>query len=54
MVKYTHMTISERTVLMEEKLRDYAKLRIELGVNVQPGQTLVIASPVDCAHFARL
>ena len=39
---------------MEEKLREYAKLLIELGVNVQPGQTLVIASPVDCAHFARL
>lgn len=30
---------------MEEKLREYAKLLIELGVNVQPGQTLVIASP---------
>ena len=52
--KNMYMTISERTVLMEEKLREYAKLLIELGVNVQPGQTLVIACPVDCAQFALL
>ena len=39
---------------MEEKLREYAKLLIEIGLNVQQGQTLVISSPVDCAPFARL
>ena len=39
---------------MEEKLREYAKLLIEIGLNVQKGQTLVISSPVECAHFARL
>ena len=39
---------------MENKLREYAKLLIEIGLNVQQGQTLVIASPVDCAPFARL
>ena len=39
---------------MEEKLREYAKLLIEVGLNVQKGQTLVISCPVDCAPFARL
>ena len=39
---------------MEQKLREYADLLIEIGVNIQPGQNLVIAVPVDCAHFARL
>lgn len=39
---------------MQEKLNEYAKLLIEVGANVQKGQTLVIASPVECAPFARL
>ncbi|MBQ3480957.1 MAG: aminopeptidase [Oscillospiraceae bacterium] len=39
---------------MEEKLREYARLLVEIGVNIQKGQTLVISSPVDCAGFARL
>lgn len=39
---------------MEAKLREYAKLLIEVGLNVQRGQTLVISCPVDCAYFARL
>ena len=39
---------------MEEKLREYAKLLIEVGLNVQKGQTVVIRCPVECAYFARL
>ena len=39
---------------MEEKLREYAKLLIQVGLNVQKGQTLVISSPVECAFFARM
>ena len=39
---------------MEEKLREYAALLVQVGLNVQPGQTLVISSPVECAGFARL
>ena len=39
---------------MNEKLREYAKLLIEVGLHVQKGQTLVISSPVECAFFARL
>ena len=39
---------------MEEKLREYARLLVQVGLNVQKGQTLVISSPVECAFFARL
>ena len=39
---------------MEEKLREYAKLLIEVGLNVQQGQTVVIRCPVESAYFARL
>ena len=39
---------------MEDKLREYAKLLIEVGLNVQKGQTVVIRCPVECAFFARL
>ncbi|MCI2057709.1 MAG: aminopeptidase [Oscillibacter sp.] len=38
----------------DEKLREYAGLLIRVGLNVAPGQTLVISSPVECAYFARL
>lgn len=38
----------------EEKLREYAALLIQVGLNVQKGQTLVISSPVECAWFARM
>ena len=39
---------------MEEKLQEYARLLVRVGLNAQRGQTLVISSPVECAHFARL
>lgn len=39
---------------MEERLREYARLLIGVGLNVQKGQTLVLSSPVECAPFARL
>lgn len=39
---------------MENKLREYAKLLIEVGLNVQKGQAVVIRCPVECAYFARL
>ena len=39
---------------MQEQLKEYAKLLVEVGVNVQKGQNLVITSPVECAWFARL
>jgi aminopeptidase len=36
----------------EEWVR-YAELAVRLGVNVQPGQTLVISAPVEAASFVR-
>ena len=31
-----------RRIFMEEKLKEYAKLLIEVGLNVQKGQTLAV------------
>ena len=39
---------------MQKKFEEYAKLLVEVGVNVQKGQNLVISCPVDCAWFARM
>ncbi len=39
---------------MQKKLKEYAKLVVRIGVNIQKGQKLVIDCPVDCAYFARL
>ncbi|MBQ9459235.1 MAG: aminopeptidase [Oscillospiraceae bacterium] len=39
---------------MEQKLREYAKLLIEVGLGFQKGQTLLLSSPAECARFARL
>ena len=39
---------------MEQKLLEYAHLLVEIGLNVQKGQTLIISSPVECAPFARM
>ena len=35
-------------------MQEYARLLVQVGLNVQKGQTLVISSPVECAFFARL
>ena len=39
---------------MEEKLQEYARLQVRVGLNVQKGQDLIISCPVECAYFARL
>ena len=36
-----------------DRFEEYAKLLVEVGVNIQKGQNLVIDAPVDCAWFAR-
>ncbi|SET28661.1 aminopeptidase [Paenibacillus sp. NFR01] len=38
----------------QEKLGKYADLAVRIGINVQPGQTLVISAPVSAAEFIRL
>lgn len=35
-------------------LEKYARLAVKTGINVQPGQTVVINAPLECAEFARL
>ena len=39
---------------LEQLQRDYARLLVREGLNIQPGQRLVMNCPVDCAAFARL
>ena len=36
---------------MQEKLQEYARLLIQVGLHVEKGQTLVISSPVECAFL---
>ncbi|MBQ8859275.1 MAG: aminopeptidase [Clostridia bacterium] len=37
----------------DKRTDEYAALLVQVGINIQKGQTLVIACPVDCAWFAR-
>ncbi len=39
---------------LNEKLEEYAKLVVNVGINIQKGQPLVISSPIEGANFARL
>ena len=39
---------------LEKKKRDYAELVIRSGINLQKGQRLEIACPVECADFGRM
>ena len=39
---------------MDEKLLEYARLLVRVGLNVQKGQRLVISSPGEAAYFARM
>ena len=38
----------------DEKLREYAKLTVRLGGNVQPGQEVFLSCPVICPEFGRM
>ena len=39
---------------LEPKIKNYARLIVRKGVNVKPGQEVVVQSPVECAPFARV
>ncbi|MCL2588763.1 MAG: aminopeptidase, partial [Oscillospiraceae bacterium] len=39
---------------MQNRLTDYARLIVQVGANVQNGQTVVISAATDAAYFARL
>lgn len=38
----------------EANLRKYAKLLVEVGINIQKGQELMITAPIDTAYFVRM
>lgn len=38
----------------KEYLKEYAKLTVKIGVNIQKGQTLVVNAPIESAEFVRL
>lgn len=38
----------------EQNLEKYAELSVKIGVNIQPGQTLVVNAPITSAEFVRL
>lgn len=38
----------------EEKLQAYAELAVKVGVNIQPGQYLLVNTSVEALDFARL
>ena len=38
----------------EEKLKQYARLVVRIGVNVQKGQDIVLRCPAECYEFARM
>jgi len=42
-----------KTLYNEAHLDEYIELVVRQGVNIQPGQQLLIASSVDCVFFAR-
>ncbi len=35
-------------------LEKYADIAIKIGINIEPNQTLVINSPIECAEFVRI
>ena len=38
----------------EEKLQAYAELAVKVGVNIQPGQYLLVNTSIEALDFARL
>lgn len=38
----------------ETILKNYARLAVKVGINIQKGQKLVINAPIECADFVRL
>lgn len=44
----------EAMITFEDKLKEYARLLVEVGTNLQEGQTLLLSCAVDQAYFAHL
>lgn len=41
-------------MLSNEKQKQFARLAVEIGVNLQKGQILIINSPIECGEFAHI
>lgn len=39
---------------LKQQLENYAELAVKVGVNVQPGQTVVVMGPIAAADLIRL
>ncbi len=39
---------------LEAQLSKYADLAVQIGVNIQPGQILIVSAPISAAEFVRL
>ncbi len=39
---------------MQNRIKNFAKLAIEVGINVQPGEDVLITSPIESPELARL
>ena len=37
----------------QSKLNEYAKLVVKVGINIQPGQPLVVNAPIEGVEFVR-
>ena len=46
--------MSEFYGIKEDRIKEYARLIVRMGINVQPGQEVVIRCPVEHYEFARL
>lgn len=42
------------TLTFDEKLRNYARLAVRVGLGVKPGQRVLVQAPVETAPLARL
>ena len=45
---------TKKYMTFQDKLQEYAKLIVNIGVNVQKGQDIVLRCPVDCYEFGRM
>ncbi|AWT36960.1 aminopeptidase [Deinococcus actinosclerus] len=46
--------LPDMTLSFDEKLRNYARLAVRVGLGVKPGQRVLVQAPVETAQLARL
>ncbi len=48
------MTQLSQTLTFEQKLQNYARLAVQVGLGIRPGQRVLVQAPVDTAPLARV